>query len=274
MTESVEQWLASHNRDEILREGLRVHLAAANQDATVVSKTFGISVSSVYRCKQDLDTKRSIPLVPLTQVQQDWIDLLRSFWPHNPPLQFDPEGSGEARLRWPSLALQVREQQSHLWIEWSYRGQQYAGPVGRKLVDLFLDHLKGEGGPLQFTKLPWPPSINHYYVRAGNRVVLSSKARTFRRDLRAKMHAQMMEHYPEAVRCMPLTDNLEVRVRLHPPDSRIRDVDNYYKALFDGLTQAGLWEDDRQVKITTTCMEDPVEGGEVDVVVLRQMEMS
>ncbi|HAH9643406.1 TPA: RusA family crossover junction endodeoxyribonuclease [Escherichia coli] len=30
--------------------------------------------------------------------------------------------------------------------------------------------------------------------------------------------------------------------------NRIRDLDNYNKALFDALTHAGVWEDDRQVK--------------------------
>lgn len=42
------------------------------------------------------------------------------------------------------------------------------------------------------------------------------------------------------------------------PD-RIRDLDNYNKALFDALTHAGVWEDDRQVKRML------VEWGPVDV---------
>jgi hypothetical protein len=40
----------------------------------------------------------------------------------------------------------------------------------------------------------------------------------------------------------------EVHIVLFPPDQRRRDIDNYNKALFDALTQTGVWEDDSQVK--------------------------
>ncbi|CQL97398.1 KilA-N domain-containing protein [Salmonella enterica subsp. enterica serovar Typhimurium str. DT104] len=46
----------------------------------------------------------------------------------------------------------------------------------------------------------------------------------------------------------PSTELAAVEIILYPPDKRIRDLDNYNKALFDALTHAGVWEDDSQVK--------------------------
>nr|WP_246877229.1 RusA family crossover junction endodeoxyribonuclease [Pantoea ananatis] len=34
---------------------------------------------------------------------------------------------------------------------------------------------------------------------------------------------------------------------LYPLDKRNRDLDNYQKTLFDSLTHAGVWVDDRQI---------------------------
>ncbi|EOC3440315.1 RusA family crossover junction endodeoxyribonuclease, partial [Escherichia coli] len=46
----------------------------------------------------------------------------------------------------------------------------------------------------------------------------------------------------------PTSAPASVEIVLFPPDNRIRDLDNYNKALFDALTHAGVWEDDSQVK--------------------------
>ncbi|WP_275272978.1 RusA family crossover junction endodeoxyribonuclease [Pantoea ananatis] len=46
----------------------------------------------------------------------------------------------------------------------------------------------------------------------------------------------------------PITVNVEVTLLLYPLDKRNRDLDNYQKALFDSLTHAGVWVDDRQIK--------------------------
>ena len=51
------------------------------------------------------------------------------------------------------------------------------------------------------------------------------------------------QHVPK-----PTTAPASVEIVLFPPDNRIRDLDNYNKALFDALTHAGVWEDDSQVK--------------------------
>ena len=44
-----------------------------------------------------------------------------------------------------------------------------------------------------------------------------------------------------------LTDELELCVTLYFGDKRVRDWDNFHKLSMDSLTDAGIWEDDRQV---------------------------
>ena len=40
---------------------------------------------------------------------------------------------------------------------------------------------------------------------------------------------------------------LRVTVEAFKPDRRRRDIDNIFKAVGDGLTHAGVWEDDSQI---------------------------
>jgi crossover junction endodeoxyribonuclease RusA len=42
-----------------------------------------------------------------------------------------------------------------------------------------------------------------------------------------------------------------VRISLYPPDHAKRDIDNFVKVLLDGLTKAGVWEDDEQIDLLT-----------------------
>jgi len=54
---------------------------------------------------------------------------------------------------------------------------------------------------------------------------------------------------------------------MSPPDSRVRDVDNYWKGLLDAMTAAGVWVDDSQVKLQVGWMAEKIKGGGVDVYV-------
>lgn len=87
-------------------------------------------------------------------------------------------------------------------------------------------------------ELPWPPSINHYWRHVGNRVLISREGVAFRRLVMIKLGYTLTE---------PLKSRLEVRVDLHPPDRRRRDIDNVAKALLDAIQHAGLYEDDSQI---------------------------
>jgi len=85
--------------------------------------------------------------------------------------------------------------------------------------------------------LPWPPTVNNYYKvsRHGQRY-LHKNVKSFR--------DQVCEAISEQCPNLTITDSIFMEVYLFPPDRRKRDLDNYMKGLLDGLTQAGLWEDD------------------------------
>lgn len=112
-------------------------------------------------------------------------------------------------------------------------------------------------------RLPWPPSVNHYWrsVVFGRsvRVLISRKGRQYRDAVTATVRQQ----FPALSR--PTSRNLAVVVNAFPPDRRRRDGDNVVKAVFDAITHAGVWADDSQVKAHAVVMADVVTGGEIQV---------
>ena len=85
--------------------------------------------------------------------------------------------------------------------------------------------------------LPFPPTVNSYYVKTKRGVFISAKGKKFR--------AQAAESVLQQLGDPPtIAERMLVEVVLFMPDRRIRDVDNYMKALLDSLTCCGLWEDD------------------------------
>jgi crossover junction endodeoxyribonuclease RusA len=85
-------------------------------------------------------------------------------------------------------------------------------------------------------RLPFPPSVNHYWHRRGARSFIGTAGKRFR--------AEVLETIKNPPR---LLGRLRVLVELVMPDRRRRDVDNYQKAALDALTHAGVYEDDCQI---------------------------
>ncbi|HBA3116253.1 TPA: RusA family crossover junction endodeoxyribonuclease [Escherichia coli] len=65
----------------------------------------------------------------------------------------------------------------------------------------------------------------------------------------------------------PTSAPASVEIVLFPPDNRIRDLDNYNKALFDVLTHAGVWEDDSQVKRMLVEWGPVIPEGKVEITI-------
>ncbi len=54
---------------------------------------------------------------------------------------------------------------------------------------------------------------------------------------------------------------------LYPPNRARRDLDNCFKALFDALTHAGIWQDNSQVKQLSARWGEVTIGGKAEITI-------
>ena len=123
----------------------------------------------------------------------------------------------------------------------------------------------GNDGPKPIVlTLPYPPSLNRYWRRVGNRTVLSREARRFRKRVKDAWFVQRFVHYREPLGSTPV----EVKMVVSPPDNRRRDLDNVLKAVFDGIEAAGVIDDDSQVRRLEVEFSGIVTEGQIDVEII------
>jgi len=88
--------------------------------------------------------------------------------------------------------------------------------------------------------LPYPPSVNNYYVRTKYGTMIGKAGKAYRQ--------RIIESVQEQLGPMdPLAGSLYVAIVLFPPDNRKRDLDNTQKALLDAITHSGVYVDDSQI---------------------------
>lgn len=104
--------------------------------------------------------------------------------------------------------------------------------------------------------LPWPPSVNHYWRTWRGRMLISRRGRAYREHVGAILRAAGVA---------PLAGSLAVHVELYPPDRRIRDVDNTFKAIGDSLQHGGAFHDDSQIVWLLIEKAEVAPGGKVVV---------
>lgn len=102
--------------------------------------------------------------------------------------------------------------------------------------------------------LPFPPSTNTYWRNVRGKVLISAKGRAYKNEV----YARVLEQHGIF---KPLTGPLKATVELHLPDKRKRDIDNYFKALFDALAHASVFLDDSQI-MELYAIKVPKTGGE------------
>jgi crossover junction endodeoxyribonuclease RusA len=85
-------------------------------------------------------------------------------------------------------------------------------------------------------RLPWPPSVNHYYLHTPKGTFITKAGRAYRR---------VVGLLPRPPR--PLEGRLGVLIECHPPDRRARDLDNLGKSLLDACQHAGYFLSDAQI---------------------------
>ncbi len=105
-------------------------------------------------------------------------------------------------------------------------------------------------------RLPYPPTVNHYWKICQGRIYVSRDGMLYRRRVLAILGDAPEQPGP-----------LAVTVGVHPPDRRKRDLDNVLKCLLDAITEAGIWKDDSLIDRLLVERRDVKTGGMVEVVI-------
>jgi len=113
-------------------------------------------------------------------------------------------------------------------------------------------------------KLPYPPTINHYYARTkSGRVYITKKGTAYRTLVGQMLMIQGVRR---------TQGDLEVEIKAFPPDRRKRDVDNLLKALLDSMEHGGAYVNDSQIKKLTIEMMPKKGEGHVEVTIKKRKE--
>ena len=101
--------------------------------------------------------------------------------------------------------------------------------------------------------LPYPPSINNYWMTSGHRRYISKRGMEFR----AAVWAYCLEW-----KVRKLGDQaVMVHIVLRPRSKKLMDIDNCAKAILDSLEHAGIITSDVQVERLVIERGQPVKGG-------------
>lgn len=106
-------------------------------------------------------------------------------------------------------------------------------------------------------EIPFPPTINHYYLHTANGVILGAKGKRYRRDVCLLLNRY--KGYCGSERRLAITINVL------PPDKKRRDLDNILKATLDALQHAKVYGDDNQIDMLTVIRRNPVEYGALQI---------
>lgn len=93
--------------------------------------------------------------------------------------------------------------------------------------------------------LPFPPSVNGLFAGIQRRRI-SPRYRTWRKQAGLELMAQ---------RARPIHGRVSIHVVLKAPDKRVRDADNFFKAINDLLVKNGIIADDGETIVRSVSAE-------------------
>ncbi len=100
--------------------------------------------------------------------------------------------------------------------------------------------------------LPAPPSLNDYYI-VQKRGKFASKV-VSREGI---AYQNTMKQYKNLLKLPTFRGDLKVTVECFPYSRNSRDIDNYFKCLFDSLQYAGIIENDNLIRKEIGSMQSP-----------------
>jgi len=106
--------------------------------------------------------------------------------------------------------------------------------------------------------LPWGPSVNGMRAVFRNRLITTKRGRDYHKAVIAHMESIGLAGED-------IQGPLHVSMVLNPPTLRKYDIDNYCKAVFDGLSNAGFWGDDEQVISLNIKKGEKIKGGRISL---------
>jgi crossover junction endodeoxyribonuclease RusA len=87
--------------------------------------------------------------------------------------------------------------------------------------------------------LPYPPSINNYWIASGHRRFISQRGRDFKADVSTYVIEQNIPKLG--------TIQVNIDIILRPRSKKLMDIDNCIKPILDAIQDAGVIDDDVQV---------------------------
>ena len=105
-------------------------------------------------------------------------------------------------------------------------------------------------------EFPLAPTINSYYGFHGHRRYMTEKGKQFKSEV-AHIVSQQPIKFGKSLVVMT--------VKIHFRDRRIQDLSNRIKALEDAMVQAGLMDDDSQIKEIHVYEGQIIKGGKMIV---------
>lgn len=102
-------------------------------------------------------------------------------------------------------------------------------------------------------KLPYPPSINAYWLTSGKRRYISKRGVAFK----AAVVDYVIDHNIPKLH----DQDIEMSVVLHPRSKLLMDIDNCLKAICDSCQDAGIFNNDVQLSSILVTRGEQIKGG-------------